>query len=66
MPGEKIAAIAGDLADAESMLALKDLLGRLGSVHLDGRQDGAKLRVRAAPTCSTAPSPASSRPTPCC
>ncbi|MCH8183455.1 MAG: NADH-quinone oxidoreductase subunit G [Proteobacteria bacterium] len=41
--GSKIAAIAGDLACAESMLALKDLMAALGSVHIDCRQDGAKL-----------------------
>ena len=41
--GDKIAAIAGDLADAESMLALKELMGALGSPNLDCRQDGAKL-----------------------
>ncbi|MBI1261843.1 MAG: NADH-quinone oxidoreductase subunit G [Rhizobiales bacterium] len=39
----RIAAIAGDLACAESMKALKDLMGGLGSPHLDCRQDGAKL-----------------------
>jgi NADH-quinone oxidoreductase subunit G len=39
----KIAAIAGDLADCESMVALKDLFTRLGSPNLDCRQDGAKL-----------------------
>ena len=49
VPGDKIAAIAGDLADAESMLALKDLMGKLGSAHLDGRQDGTKL---SGPRCS--------------
>jgi NADH-quinone oxidoreductase subunit G len=42
-PGERIAAIAGDLCDAESMFALKDLLGALGATSLDCRQDGAKL-----------------------
>jgi NADH-quinone oxidoreductase subunit G len=42
-PGERIAAIAGDLCDAEAMFALKHLLGDLGSPHLDCRQDGAKL-----------------------
>jgi NADH-quinone oxidoreductase subunit G len=42
-PGERIAAIAGDLCDAEAMFALKQLLGDLGSAHLDCRQDGAKL-----------------------
>ena len=43
VPGERIAGIAGDLCDAESMLALKDLLEGLGSPHVDCRQDGAKL-----------------------
>jgi NADH-quinone oxidoreductase subunit G len=43
LSGDKIAAIAGDLADVESMLALKELLAKLGSGHLDGRQDGTKL-----------------------
>ena len=41
--GAKIAAIVGDLACAESMVALKDLMAALGSPHLDCRQDGAKL-----------------------
>ncbi|GGF40635.1 NADH-quinone oxidoreductase [Aliidongia dinghuensis] len=41
--GTKIAGIAGDLVDAEAMLALKDLLTALGSPNLDCRQDGAKL-----------------------
>jgi NADH-quinone oxidoreductase subunit G len=43
IPGNKLAAIAGNLADAEAMVALKDTFGRLGSPHLDCRQDGAKL-----------------------
>jgi NADH-quinone oxidoreductase subunit G len=43
LPGERIGAIAGDLSDAESMMALKDLLGSLGSRNVDCRQDGAKL-----------------------
>ncbi|HTR17552.1 MAG TPA: NADH-quinone oxidoreductase subunit NuoG [Acetobacteraceae bacterium] len=43
LPGERIGAIAGDLCDAESMLALKDLFAALGSANLDCRQDGAKL-----------------------
>ncbi len=42
-PGERIAAIAGDLADMEAMLSLKDLLGGLGVTSLDCRQDGAAL-----------------------
>jgi NADH-quinone oxidoreductase subunit G len=41
--GNKIAAIAGDLIDAEALVAMKDLMTALGSPHLDGRQDGAKL-----------------------
>ncbi len=43
MEGERIAAIAGDLCDGESMLALKELMHGLGSPHVDCRQDGAKL-----------------------
>lgn len=39
----RIGAIAGDLAGAEEMYALKDLFGRLGSANLDCRQDGSKL-----------------------
>jgi NADH-quinone oxidoreductase subunit G len=42
LAGDKIAAIAGDLCDAESMFALKDLMTRLGSPNLECRQDGAK------------------------
>jgi len=38
-----VAAIAGDLADCESMAALKDLMAALGSPHIDCRQDGAKI-----------------------
>jgi NADH-quinone oxidoreductase subunit G len=41
--GTRIAAIAGDLADAEAMLCLKELMEKLGSPHVDCRQDGAKL-----------------------
>jgi NADH-quinone oxidoreductase subunit G len=43
MAGDRIAAIAGDLVDAESMLVLKDLFTALGSPHIDCRQDGAKV-----------------------
>ena len=43
LEGGKIAAIAGDLCDAESMVALKDLMTGLGSPHIDCRQDGARL-----------------------
>ena len=44
--GAQIAAIAGDLACAEGMLALKDLMTGLGSANLDCRQDGARLDPR--------------------
>ena len=40
---ERIAALAGDLCDAESIYALKDLMTRLGSPHMDCRQDGAQI-----------------------
>ena len=40
---ERIAAIAGDMCDAESMKALKDLMDSLGVKNLDGRQDGSIL-----------------------
>ncbi|MDB5487578.1 MAG: NADH-quinone oxidoreductase subunit [Reyranella sp.] len=43
LDGSKIAAIAGDQCDAESMVALKDLMSSLGSTNIDCRQDGAKL-----------------------
>jgi NADH-quinone oxidoreductase subunit G len=42
-PPERIAAIAGDLCDAEAMFALKELAGGLGAQSLDCRQDGARL-----------------------
>jgi NADH-quinone oxidoreductase subunit G len=45
--GSRIAAIAGDLAAAEEMKALKDLWAKLGSANLDCRQDGAKLATDA-------------------
>ncbi|NQU59623.1 MAG: NADH-quinone oxidoreductase subunit G, partial [Rhodospirillales bacterium] len=41
--GSQIAAIAGDQADCESMMALKDLMAALGSTNMDCRQDGAYL-----------------------
>jgi len=39
----EIAAIAGDLCDAESMKALKDLMDSLGVKNLDCRQDGSLI-----------------------
>ncbi len=41
--GERIGAVAGDLCDAESMVALKDVMASLGSTNLDCRQDGAAI-----------------------
>ena len=41
--GKKIAAIAGDLAGAEEMFALKNLITKIGSPNMDCRQDGAAL-----------------------
>ncbi|HZT25122.1 MAG TPA: NADH-quinone oxidoreductase subunit NuoG [Pseudolabrys sp.] len=38
-----VGAIAGDLAGAEEMYALKDLMGRLGSTNIDARQDGCAI-----------------------
>ncbi len=43
VPGQRIAAIVGDLVDLEAMTVLKDLMSELGSPNLDCRQDGAKL-----------------------
>jgi NADH-quinone oxidoreductase subunit G len=43
VPGQRVAAIAGDLADLEAMYALKGLMGALGSANLDCRQDGAAI-----------------------
>ncbi|CAI27892.1 NADH-quinone oxidoreductase chain G [Ehrlichia ruminantium str. Gardel] len=42
-PGNKIAAIAGDLADCESMFLLKELMHKLKSDNLECRQDGSIL-----------------------
>ncbi len=41
---QRMAAIVGDLAGAEEIKALKDLMTGLGVVNLDCRQDGAKLK----------------------
>jgi NADH-quinone oxidoreductase subunit G len=41
--GAKVAALAGDLCDAESMYALKGLMAAIGSPNLDCRQDGAAI-----------------------
>jgi len=46
VPGNRIAAIAGNMVDAEAMFALKELMGSLGSANIDCRQDGAKLDAK--------------------
>ena len=43
LPGDRIGAVAGALADAESTLALKDLMAAYGSTNLDCRDDGAAI-----------------------
>ncbi len=43
---DKVAAYAGDLADTESMLALKDLMGGIGVHNLECRVDGTNYDVR--------------------
>jgi NADH-quinone oxidoreductase subunit G len=42
---ERMAALVGDLAAAEEIKALKDLMAALGVIHLDCRQDGTKLQA---------------------
>ena len=41
------AAIVGDQMDAEAIFALKSLMDKIGSPHMDCRQDGAKLNPKA-------------------
>ena len=43
LPGDRIGAVAGALADAESTLALKDLMAAYGSTNLDCRDDFAAI-----------------------
>jgi NADH-quinone oxidoreductase subunit G len=42
---QKMAAIVGDLAAAEEIKALKDMMTAFGSANIDCRQDGAKLEA---------------------
>ncbi len=42
-PASRVAAIVGDLAPAEAIKALKDLMASVGTPHTDCRQDGAPL-----------------------
>ena len=43
LPGDRMAAVAGDLACIESMFALRLLMDAAGSPHRDCRQDGAAI-----------------------
>ncbi|MCB4822500.1 NADH-quinone oxidoreductase subunit NuoG [Roseicella aerolata] len=43
LSGERIGAVVGDLTDAEAIVALKDLMGALGSRNLECRIDGAAI-----------------------
>ncbi len=43
LDGKEMAALAGNLACMESIVALKELMAGLGSSHLDCRQDGAMV-----------------------
>ena len=68
VPGERIGAVAGDLCDAESMVALKDLMrgARLAESRLPAGRREARCRApRGISICSTRRSPASSRRTRC-
>ena len=46
LDANRIAAIVGDQCDAESMIALKDLMDFIGTKHIDCRQDGAKISTQ--------------------
>lgn len=52
---DQVAALAGNLADTESMFMLKELMKAIGSKNYDCRQDGAKIDAsdRAAYTMNT-------------
>lgn len=56
-PPGKLLAVAGDLADAESLVALKDLVNRLGSENTCTEQyfplDGAGIDLRSSYLCNT-------------
>lgn len=42
-PADKVAAYAGDMADVESIVALKDLMGALGVTNTECRTDGSRI-----------------------
>jgi NADH-quinone oxidoreductase subunit G len=43
---KRVGAIVGDLAGAEEMFALKDLMNRLGTANIDARQDGSAIEPK--------------------
>jgi NADH-quinone oxidoreductase subunit G len=43
LDGRKVAFVVGDLVDCETMVMVRELAERLGSPHVDCRQDGARL-----------------------
>lgn len=43
VPGSNFRGLVGSLADAESMVVLKDLLNRLGSENIECREDGMRV-----------------------
>ena len=43
---KRVGAIAGDLCSVEEMFALRELMSRLGTPHIDCRQDGTALHSR--------------------
>ncbi len=47
LPPERMAMLAGDQADCESLFALKQLAAKLDTPHLDCRQDGANYDLSA-------------------
>eukprot|EP00899_Mesostigma_viride_P014091 jgi/Mesvir1/22683/Mv14106-RA.1 len=55
VPGDRMLAVAGKMADAESIIALKDLMSRLGCSNLRAEEDGldAEADVRSAYVCNT-------------
>ncbi|MBS0272197.1 MAG: NADH-quinone oxidoreductase subunit G [Proteobacteria bacterium] len=50
IPGDHVGAIVGDMADAEAMVALLDLMKAMGSPHIDCRQEG--IESESGPRCS--------------
>ncbi|MFL5335285.1 MAG: NADH-quinone oxidoreductase subunit NuoG [Geminicoccaceae bacterium] len=43
--GSKVAFVVGDLVDCETMVLVRELAQRLGTPHVDCRQDGARLEA---------------------